>query len=146
MMNRRNQILLVLTIIGVLISGYLSITKLLGTSTVCLGGSGSCELVQNSAYAKLLGIPVAYLGLLTYLGLMVLLLIKWSNWRDLELPAAQLFLGLAIIGALFSAYLTYIELFVIFDICQWCVASATVNWLLLLQTMWGYNQEVEMLS
>jgi len=29
-----------------------------------------------------------------------------------------------LVGAAFSAYLTYLELFVIEAICQWCVASA----------------------
>ena len=142
-MTKRNWILLILTLLGVLISGYLSLTKLLGTATVCLGGSSSCELVQNSAYARLAGVPVAYLGLLTYFGLLVLLLVKLSDWRDLGLMAAQLFLGLAIIGAIFSGYLTYVELFIIDDICQWCVASATVNWLLMLQTLIGLNSDTE---
>ncbi len=141
-MTGRNRILLILSILGLLISGYLSATKLLGTSTVCLGGSGSCELVQNSAYASLMGIPVAYLGLLTYLGLLALLLIKVADWKELGLVAAQLFLGLAIIGALFSAYLTYVELFVIYDICQWCVASAIVSWLLLIRTFVGLDADL----
>jgi uncharacterized membrane protein len=35
-------------------------------------------------------------------------------------------LFVALIGVLFSAYLTYLELFVIRAICQWCVASAIV--------------------
>ena len=35
-------------------------------------------------------------------------------------------IGLALIGAGFSAYLTYRELFTIHAICQWCVASAVL--------------------
>lgn len=30
------------------------------------------------------------------------------------------------VGVLYSAYLTYLELFVIHEICPWCVASALV--------------------
>ena len=33
---------------------------------------------------------------------------------------------LALVGFGFSAYLTYLELFVIDAICQWCVASAVL--------------------
>ena len=33
---------------------------------------------------------------------------------------------LGLVGLGFSAYLTYLELFVINAICQWCVASAVV--------------------
>lgn len=108
--------MLTLCVLGVLISGYLSVNRWLGTSTACIGGSSSCTLVQNSAFAQLAGVPIPYLGLITYVGLLVLLVGKTSDWRQMGQVAAQLFLGLTIIGALFSAYLTYIELFVINDI------------------------------
>jgi uncharacterized membrane protein len=39
---------------------------------------------------------------------------------------AYLGLLMALIGTLFSAYLTYLEVFVIGAICQWCVASAAI--------------------
>ena len=32
----------------------------------------------------------------------------------------------ALVGTLFSAYLTYLEVFVIHAMCQWCVASAAI--------------------
>ena len=38
---------------------------------------------------------------------------------------------MALVGFGFSAYLTYLELFVIDAICQWCVASAVLMTLLL---------------
>jgi uncharacterized membrane protein len=31
-----------------------------------------------------------------------------------------------LVGTLFSAYLTYLEVFVIHAICEWCVASAAL--------------------
>jgi uncharacterized membrane protein len=40
--------------------------------------------------------------------------------------------ALALVGAGFSAYLTYLELFVIDAICQWCVISAVLMGLSLL--------------
>jgi uncharacterized membrane protein len=39
--------------------------------------------------------------------------------------------SVALVGFGFSAYLTYLELFVIDAICQWCVASAVLMTLLL---------------
>lgn len=33
---------------------------------------------------------------------------------------------IALVGTLFSAYLTYLEVFVIHALCQWCLASAAV--------------------
>lgn len=142
-MNRRNWILLLLLSLGLLVSGYLSLSKLLGTSTACLGGSGSCELVQNSAYAYLLGVPVAYLGFSTYGMLLLLWLVKMRDWYDGAELAAQLFLGVALVGALFAAYLTYVELAILNDICQWCVSSALINWILLIVTVLGFSQDVQ---
>lgn len=35
-------------------------------------------------------------------------------------------LFIALVGTLFSAYLTYLEFFVIRAVCQWCVANAVI--------------------
>ena len=40
--------------------------------------------------------------------------------------------GLALAGTIFAGYLTYVELFVLEAICQWCVVSAVLTVLLLL--------------
>ncbi len=45
--------------------------------------------------------------------------------RSLLAPRNVL-LVLAALGFLISAYLTYLELFVIGALCQWCLASATI--------------------
>ncbi|MBV7338607.1 vitamin K epoxide reductase family protein [Chloroflexi bacterium TSY] len=131
-MSKRNWLLFILILLGLLISGYLSYAKLFGTSTICLGGSQSCDLVQNSVYAYLLGIPIAYLGFLTYVVLLFLWLIKITDWQEWGELAVQIFFGITLIGSIFSLYLTYIELFVLYEICQWCVASAFVIWVLLI--------------
>ena len=102
---------------GLLISAYLTWTHLSGTVPACVGGSGACETVQSSRYSEVLGVPVAALGLLAYAGLLLSAALGGER--------ASLFgLSVALIGTLFSAYLTYLELFVIRAICQWCVASA----------------------
>jgi uncharacterized membrane protein len=86
---------------------------------VCVGGSGGCETVQASSYATILGVPVAELGLVGYSGLLLSALLRGE-------AGAYLGLLVALVGTLFSAYLTYLEVFVIQAICEWCVASATV--------------------
>ena len=88
--------------------------------TVCPGGSGSCERVQGSEYADLAGVAAALVGLLGYASPLVAFPFKGDRAR-----MAAAFLGLGGLG--FSIYLTYIELFVIDAICQWCVASALVT-------------------
>ncbi len=115
----------ILAFVGAAIAGYLSYVKLSATEAVCLG-LGECETVQNSPYALLFGIPIAILGLLAYLAILAL----WWWSQDRQRPYAELapmlLFGVTLFGFLYSAYLTYLELFVLKAICPWCVASAIV--------------------
>ena len=122
MKGRRRGLRLVLgalAVAGLLISAYLSWVHYAGVAPVCVGGSGGCETVQTSSYATILGVPVAALGLVGYSGLLLSALLRGG-------AGAYLGLLVALVGTFFSAYLTYLELFVIHAICEWCVASATV--------------------
>lgn len=111
-----------LALAGVGIAGYLTYVHYAGLRPVC-GISHGCETVQTSSYAYLAGIPVALLGLVTYLLILAALL----GPSEKGLPAAHM---LTLIGFGFSAYLTYRELFAIHAICSWCVSSAIVFTLL----------------
>lgn len=114
-----------LIVAGIGIAGYLTYVKLFGLKPYC-ADLGNCDAVQNSAYAQFFGIPVAVLGLLTYAALLVLWWVKRSDWRGLGYPARLAFFFVSLVGVLFSAYLTYLEIWVIHEICPWCVASAIV--------------------
>ena len=118
---------IVICCIGLGIAAYLTYVHYEGLKVVCLS-SGGCETVQSSVYAKLGGIPVPVLGLFGYAGILLTLLFVPG---DLGRMAA---FGMALIGFLFSAYLTYRELFTIKAICQWCVGSAVCMTLLMIVT------------
>jgi uncharacterized membrane protein len=109
----------VLAAVGLLISAYLTWVHFARVAPVCVGGSGGCETVQSSRYATVLGVPVSVLGLVGYAGLLFSALLRGG---------LGVYLGflIALVGTLFSAYLTYLEVFVIHAICQWCVASAAI--------------------
>jgi len=111
--------LLALAVLGVLISAYLTWTHFAGLTPVCTGSGEGCKTVQSSRYASVLGIPVALLGLVAYGGLIFSTIL----WRE-----TGIYLGflISLVGTLFSAYLTYLEIFVIGALCQWCLASATI--------------------
>jgi uncharacterized membrane protein len=109
----------VLAVVGLLTSGYLTWVHYAGVAPVCVGGSGGRETVQTSSYATILGAPVAALRLVGYSGLLLSALLRGE-------VGAYLGFLVALVGTLFSAYLTYLELFVIHAICEWCVASASV--------------------
>lgn len=113
-----------LSIVGLLISGYLTWAHYAQTSVVCIGSSG-CDTVQRSTYATITGIPVALLGILGYLSILGFLLLGQAR-GPLASYSPLITFGLCLIGAAYSLYLTYLELFVILAICQYCVASALI--------------------
>lgn len=115
----------VLAVLGLGLSAYMSYEALLGIIPAC-GPIGDCETVHTSAYTHTFGVPVAVLGFLGYAAVAALGLI-WMRASGMSAYLASLgILGLAIAGTLFSAYLTYIEFFVIEAFCPWCLASAAV--------------------
>lgn len=109
-MKRGNmRLVAALAVTGLVISAYLTWTHSQGTAPVCVGGG--CEMVQTSRYSVILGIPVALLGRIAYAGLLSSAVIRSE-------VAALLGLFIALVGVLFSAYLTWLEVFVIRAICQ----------------------------
>jgi uncharacterized membrane protein len=108
-----------IAVAGCAVAGYLTWVHYAELEPVCVGGGGGCERVQASAYAELGGIPVAVLGLASYAAILVALLAA----RGAGLLVAA---GLALVCFGFSLYLTYLELFVIDAICQWCIANAVI--------------------
>lgn len=120
-----NTAQLILIVAGIGIASYLTYVKLFDVKPYC-AGVGNCEAVQSSPYAMLFGVPVAIWGLLSYLGLLALFLVKRSDWRGFGHLARQVTFLATLVGVMYSAYLTYLELFVINEICPWCVASAIV--------------------
>jgi uncharacterized membrane protein len=108
---------------GVGISSYLTIVHY-GKKEIACAGLGQCDYVNSSQYASVLGIPVSVLGLLMYGALLAAALAWLARPRSETLPVV--YWGLALAGAGYAGYLTYIELAVLHAICIWCVASAIV--------------------
>jgi uncharacterized membrane protein len=108
-----------LSLLGAMIAGYLTWVHYAELEPFCVGGTGGCERVQDSEYSDLAGVPVALIGAVGY----ALLLAAFALPGEIARMAGLLF---ALVGLGFSLYLTYLELWVIDAICQWCVASAVV--------------------
>jgi len=126
----------VLALIGIFVSSYLTLYKLgyLGTIQCSVGG---CETVQMSPYAYFLGMPVAAWGVGAYVVLFVLALLGVQPRWVAERWVALAIFSLAGVGVAFSAYLTYLEAFVIHAWCQWCVVSAILITLIFLLSIAG---------
>jgi len=124
MTNITNRIVLILGLLGLFISLYLTYTKISGTSPQCNLLSG-CETVEQSSYSEVYGIPVALFGALFYLGIIVATFIRViKKYKEV---ISKLLLIATFIGFIYSMYLTYLEVYVIFAICIYCVASAIIS-------------------
>ena len=127
---RLRQAIALLSLVGFLVSLYLWLHAL-GVIGELKCGTGSCEVVQSSSYARVAGVPVAFFGVVGYLALFITALIglqpSFLPKRNLSVLLAALATG----GLLFTGYLTYLEAFVIHAWCRWCLGSAgiiTVIW------------------
>jgi uncharacterized membrane protein len=112
----------VLALIGLLDSLYLSWIKLTNNTTAC-AGIGDCEAVNNSRYAEVAGIPIALIGVAGYLVILAALAAE-RRWPAAAWTLRLGVFGVALAGALYSAYLTYIEVAVLHAVCPFCVVSA----------------------
>lgn len=118
--------LLTLVVVGLVVSGYLSYTRLFATSVQCIGGGAfDCDAVSNSSYSKLLGIPVAYLGFGTYALLGVVLLAE-NRVGFLRDYGTTLVLAIALFSFLFSLWLVYVQVFRLEALCVWCLTHEVV--------------------
>lgn len=137
-LDRTLVAILVLSAAGLAVSGYLTWVYTSNTVALCFG-SGGCDVVQHSPYARLLGIPIPTLGTAAYLVLIGLAGAALRLKQQREMLALGLF-GVALVGVLFSGYLTYLELFVIRAICTWCVVSAVIMLFTFALTVHAYRQ------
>lgn len=126
-----------LSLVGILVAGYLYLYKI-GVVGTMVCGSGSCELVQTSAWSRFLGIEVSLIGVLGYVAMFgVSLAGLQPAYQQRRWPDTTLLLLSG--GALaFSAYLTYAELFLIHAVCRWCVVSAVIVLLIFLVAFFGW--------
>lgn len=121
--------------LGIGIAAYIAIAEAGGDSPVCLAGGSGCRTVADSSYSEVGGVNIAIFGVIGY----ALLLASAFFAND----AARLGGFLVALGGFgYSIFLTYIEIFKIEAICQWCVASAvlmTIIFLLQATRLIGYG-------
>ena len=118
-----------LSLVGVFVALYLYLHKL-GFIGHLACGAGGCGTVQLFGYSRFLGVDVPLIGLAGYTTLLTISLVSLERPADSRWP--RLLLWLAGAGVMFSAYLTYLELFVIQAICRWCLGSAVIILLIFL--------------
>jgi uncharacterized membrane protein len=116
----------ILIALGLFVSGYLSYVKLTEVPMVCVeSGAFNCELVQNSAYSRLFGIPIAWLGFGVYILLGLILFFEERN-SFLREYGITLFFGLNLFAFLFSMWLVYAQFVLLQALCPWCLTHEVI--------------------
>ena len=116
----------IVSFIGFVDSTYLAVMHYSGTLLNC-GGLGDCNAVLTSKYSEFFGIPTSLGGVFFYLTVFLtsLLYINTKNQKILSLIPL-----LTIIGLMVSICLVYLQLFVIHEICPYCMFSAGTSTIL----------------
>ena len=108
---------------GIGVATYITIADSGGGAPVCVAGGHGCQTVAESSYSHLLGVNIAVFGIVGYVLLLGCALLRGDVAR---MGGFLISLG----GFGYSVYLTYLEVFKIEAICQWCIASAVLMTLL----------------
>lgn len=105
---------------GVLVSAYLTYEHFTAGTTLACPETGvvNCLKVTSSQYSKLVGVPVALLGLLFFIGMTALSVPPL--WRTASPWPSRARLAGVVTGVVFVLYLVWAELFRINAICLWC--------------------------
>lgn len=121
MKNRLTQVTVVLTIIGLLVSIYMTIYKVTSNDNMCVG-SKDCSVVNASKYSEVNGIPVAVVGAIGYSVLLGLLWLerKPGFFKD---NGSMIFFSIALIGFFFTLWLIYVEVALLKAYCPFCITS-----------------------
>ncbi|HJS20555.1 MAG TPA: vitamin K epoxide reductase family protein [Anaerolineales bacterium] len=122
--KRLRQITLVLAILGLLVSIYMTVYKYTNNEAMCIGSSG-CSEVNASRYSEINGIPVALLGVIGYTVILALLFLEQRPGFFQQYGTMLLF-GVSLIGFLFTLYLIYLEIALIKAYCPFCLTSQAV--------------------
>jgi uncharacterized membrane protein len=124
MEKRLRQITIALSVIGLLVSIYMTIYKITNNESMCIGSSG-CSEVNASRYSEINGIPVAVLGVIGYTTILALMFLE-QRPGVIQQNGTMIFFGVSLLGFLFTLYLIYLEIALIKAYCPFCLTSQAV--------------------
>ena len=112
-----NWPLLAVSSLGIALTGYLSWTALSGGAVQGCSAGGGCDIVLNSRWATLLGLPTSLWGLLGYIGLAGIAFVRRADRHWSYALTAAFF------GVCYSVYLTVVSLTILQSACPYCLTS-----------------------
>ena len=112
-----NWPLLTVSSLGIALTAYLSWAAFSGGAVQGCSAGGGCDVVLTSPWARLLGLPTAFWGLLAYSGLAAIAFIRGAHRHWFYAWTAALF------GVSYSVYLTAVSLIILGSACPYCLTS-----------------------
>ncbi len=120
---------LLLSMLGIADTVYLTVAHYAQTVTLACPDTGfiNCAKVTSSSYSEVFGIPVAVLGLIFFLILLVIQLpIFWTDkFYWMKLPR-QIFVSAGLLGVF---WFVYVELHYLHAICLYCTGVHILTFL-----------------
>ncbi len=117
----------IVALVGVCDAVYLTVHHYTATPVPCSIVEG-CEQVLTSSYAVFYGIPLALFGAIAYFDAFLLATLAAFGKRQMW----TLFGIQVILMAIFTAWLIYLQGYVIEAFCQFCLISAATTFTLLI--------------
>lgn len=112
-----------LSFVGLADAAFLYAKRVSGTPLVCDILEG-CNIVANSPYSAIFGVPLSLLGVLFFAVLVCLVALLFS---PLEKRVRVFLLAWSSVGVLFSLYFLCVQAFLIGAWCIYCLISAAVT-------------------
>ena len=111
-----------LSLLGLTISAYVWRSQKFNKPIACW--TRDCDRGIRSPYSRLLGVHNSTIGLWLFFFIFVMTLLHDLGWEPWPKLTSSTLIALSFIGTLVSLYLTYIQLFVLKGLCNWCLTSA----------------------
>ncbi len=122
--KHKHDIIVVLAVIGLAVSLFLAISHYLGYAVPCDITHG-CEVVLNSKYSMLFGLPLSVWGVGYFSAVVVASLMAnhYRQWR-------KILTAILSVGALSALVFLSLQFFVIKKVCQYCLTTDLLSILL----------------
>lgn len=128
------SVFLITAILGFIDATYLTTQHFLHRIPACSLLRG-CEKVTTSSFSTIFGVPVALLGSLFYVSLIILFVLYTDSKKPFFLNLARIF---TLAGFFFSLYLVFLQVFILKALCMYCLFSASTSTILFI-TAWVFK-------
>ncbi len=115
--------LIILAVIGILISGYISSSRIKNKRVVCLIDSESCNEVLESEWSSPLGVRNEVIGLGYYITLIIGIVIISSGYSSIM----NIIKVTSTIATLYSVFFMMVQTIILKKFCSYCFLAGIIN-------------------